>query len=108
MLALRRDERTLNIVVPPTQSVFPAGSGNLFRNEHTKVAVGDVFTVPGLRATILQMGSEGPRAVRFEFDRPLEDPPYMWLAEDRAGFSDAPPPQEGFGKPFNPSAPTEA
>jgi hypothetical protein len=101
-LALRRDPRTLDIVVPPSQGVFPTGSGNLFRNERTRVAAGDVFTLPGLRVTILELGAEGPRAVRFELDRDLEDAPLVWIAEDHRGFPDAPPPQEGFGKPFDP------
>ncbi len=102
-LALRRDERTLDIVVPPTQSIFPTGSGNLYRNTNTKVEVGDVYTVPGLRATILEVGPEGPRAVRIELDHPLDAKPYVWISESRSGgFPDAEPPQEGFGKPFNP------
>ena len=82
--------------------MFPAGSGNLFRNERTRLSVGDVFTVPGLRATVLEMGAEGPRAVRFELDRSLDAPPYLWIAEDRGGFPVASPPQDGFGKPFDP------
>ena len=101
-LALRRDARTLDILVPPNQSVFPAGSGNLFRNEKSRLSVGDVFTVPGLRATILEMGVEGPRAVRFVLDRDLESDPYVWIAEDRGGFPEAAPPLQGFGKPYDP------
>jgi hypothetical protein len=101
-LALRRDARTLDLVVPAGQSVFPTGSGYLFRDEHRRVGVGDRFTVPGLRVTVLEVGAQGPRAVRLAFDRDLESPPFVWITEDHDGYSDAPPPAIGFGKPLDP------
>jgi hypothetical protein len=102
VLAIRRDDRTLDLIVPATQSIFPAASGNLFRSEQSKLSVGEVFTVPGLRATVLDMGDTGPRAVRIELDRPLDDPPYFWISDTTRGFLDATPPAEGFGKPLDP------
>jgi hypothetical protein len=103
VLAIRRDARTLELVVPQGQGAFPKGAGNLYRNEHTRVGVGDVYDVQGMRVTVLEMGAAGPRAVRFEMDRVLESLPLVWVAEDyQHGFPDAPPPQEGFGKPFDP------
>ena len=88
--------------MPPKESIFPAGSGNLFRSEQTKVSVGDVYTVPGMRVTVREMGPEGPRSVRIELDRPLDDPRFLWLSERQFGFYEALPPAEGFGKPFDP------
>jgi len=101
-LALRRGPRTLDIIVPADQSLFPAGPGNLFRNVSDKLAVGDVFNVPGLRATVLELGKDGPRSVRFQFDRDLEDAPLTWMTERFDGFPEAIPPKQGFGMPFDP------
>jgi hypothetical protein len=101
-LALRRGARVLDILVPEGQGVFPTGSGNLFRNERVKVSAGNTYVVPGLRATILEMGAQGPRAVRYEFDRDLEDPSYTWISEGLDGYKDTPPPQIGFGEPLDP------
>jgi hypothetical protein len=102
VLALRRGPRTLDIVVPPDQSVFPSGPGNLFRNEEVKLAVGDVYEVPGLRATVLELGKDGPRSVRYQFDRDLEAAPLVWITERYEGFPEAAPPKIGFGVPFDP------
>jgi hypothetical protein len=67
------------------------------------MAVGDVVTMPGLRATVLELGAEVPRRVRFEFDSDLESEDLAWISEDRRGaFPEALPPAEGFGKPFDP------
>lgn len=101
-LALRRGPRTLDILVPAGQGVFPIGSGNLFRNERLQVNVGDTYAVPGLRATILEMGAQGPRAVRYELERDLEEPPYTWISEGLDGYRETPPPQVGFGEPLDP------
>ncbi len=101
-LALRRGPRTLDIIVPADQSIFPAGQGNLFRSVSEKLAVGDVFDVPGLRVTVLELGKEGPRSVRFQFDRDLEAAPLTWITERFDGFPEAVPPKQGFGMPFDP------
>ena len=101
-LALRKGPRTLEIVVPRDQSVFPTGHGNLFRQEHAQLPVGHVVNVPGLRATVLELGEQGPVRVRFDFDRDLESPPHVWITETFSGFPEATLPQRGFGKPFDP------
>jgi hypothetical protein len=101
-LALRRGPRTLDIVVPADQAVFPSGPGSLFRRDARGIAVGDVFDVPGLRATVLELSKDGPRAVRYQFDRDLEAAPLVWITERYEGFPDAAPPKLGFGVPFDP------
>lgn len=101
-LALRRGPRTLDIVVPADQSLFPAGQGNLFRSAGARLAAGDVFDLPGLRVTVLEVGKEGPRSARFEFDRDLEAAPLAWISERFDGFPPATPPKQGFGTPFDP------
>jgi hypothetical protein len=100
-LVLRRGPTTLDLVVARDQGVFPPGQDNLYRND-LRVAVGDSFDLPGVRATILELGQRGPRSVRFEFDRDLEDLSLTWITDDRRGFQDATPPEEGFGRRFDP------
>lgn len=101
-LARRRGPRTLEIVVPPGQAMFPPGPGNLFRNVELPMAVGDTFDVPGLHVTVLEIGAEGPRAVRYDFDRELEAASLRWITERHDGFPDAPPPKIGFGVTYDP------
>jgi hypothetical protein len=102
VLALRRDERTLELVAPRGQSLFPTGEGNLFRSPAAKLAAGDVFTTPGMRITVVEVGAAGPRIARFEFERALEDAPLTWITETFGGFPEAALPQPGFGKPLDP------
>jgi len=101
-LLLRKDARTLELVSPPDQSIYPAGVGNLFRTPSRPLKTGDVVTVPGMRARILETGPIGPTRVRFVFDRDLDSPDIVWTAEDAHGFRPAAPPKIGFGAPFDP------
>ena len=67
------------------------------------MTVGDVVTMPGLRATVLELGTEVSRRVRFEFDTDLESEDLAWISKDRRGaFPKTLPPAEGFGRPFDP------
>ncbi len=103
VLALRRDRRTLELIAVPNQGIYPAGEGNLFRSDNSaKVAVGDVFQVPGMRVTILDVGPAGPRRARYELDRDLEDTSLLWTSEMFFGFPEAKPPAVGFGASFDP------
>jgi hypothetical protein len=85
------------------KNLTSTGNGNLFRNEHDALRVGDVITVPGMQATVLALGNNGPRHVRYVFDRDLEDyEDVTWIAEGLDGFHDAVPPRPGFGMPLEP------
>ncbi len=95
VLALRRGPRVLDLAA--TESLFEPDSP--FRSARSLLKKGDVVTIPGLRATVLESGPLGPRIVRFETDRDLDD--YTWIAEERTGFNEARPPAPGFGKPFD-------
>jgi hypothetical protein len=102
-LGLRRDTRSLDLVVPRGQSMLSWFSWDLFRNTATTFRVGQVVDTPGLRATILEVGPEGPRRVRFELDRDLDDPTNVWITESSSGdFPEAKPPRPGFGQPYDP------
>ncbi len=101
-LVQRRGPRTLEIVVPPEHALVAPGAGNLLRNSELPMAVGDTFDVPGLHVTVLEIGKEGPRAARYEFDRDLEDPSLLWITEKHGAFPAAPPPKIGFGVTLDP------
>lgn len=101
VLALRRGPRTLELLGTEEHGLYPAGEGNLFLDAHHRVEVGQVFEVPGMTATVLEILPDGrPRSARFEFARDLEDA--QWIHEASSGFPEAPPPEEGFGTPFDP------
>ncbi len=102
-LGLRRDARAMELVVPKGQSMLSWFSWDLFRNTATTFETGQVIETPGLRATILEVGSEGPRRVRFELDRNLDDSSLVWINESAKGsFPEVRPPRPGFGQPYDP------
>jgi hypothetical protein len=102
-LGLRRDARAMDLVVPRGQSMLSWFSWDLFRNTATTFEAGQVINTPGLKATILEVGPEGPRRVRFELDRDLDDPTNVWITESSKGdFPEAKPPRPGFGQPYDP------
>ncbi len=100
-LVIRRGPRTLEITVRPEDRIYSSGPDHLFRQDHSAMRVGDVATMPGVRITILAVGSAGPRVVRYEFDRDLDSPTLTWLAENSDGFVIEKPLAIGLGKPYN-------
>ena len=107
VLMLRRDARTIELVVARGRGLFPDGEGNLFRGEGAPFVAGDVVRLPGMRVTVLEVGDAGPRRARFEFDEPLDAPSRTWVTDRFDGLYDATPPEPGFGKPFDPWPPPE-
>jgi len=101
VLAIRRDSRTLDIIVRPDDRIYSNRADPLLRQAHSPMRVGDVATMPGVRVTILAVGSSGPRIVRYEFDRDLDSPTLTWLAQNGDGFSIEKPLGIGFGKPYD-------
>ncbi len=101
VLALRRDARTIDLVVPFDKCLYPKGVANLFRADSSPIPVGASFRIPDARVTVLEVGPLGPRAARFEFDGDLEDD-RVWLNDAIGGLEDAPLPPKGFGKPYDP------
>jgi len=100
-LVQRRGPRTLDITVRPEDRIYSSGPDHLYRNDHSAMKVGDVTTMPGVRITIMEVGSAGPRIVRYEFDRDLESSTLTWLAEHSDGFVVEQPLPIGLGKPYN-------
>lgn len=79
VLVERLDERTLR--VKPAGGLLTLPSERLFRNtKHHPFRAGDVVDLPESRITVTQVTSDGrPRVVEARFDRPLEDPSYVFL-----------------------------
>ena len=101
VLALRPDAHTLELRGTELDGLYPIGEGNLFLDSQHSVSEGQVFELPGLRATVISVLPDGrPQSARFEFDHDLEDA--HWIQETNLGFPDAPPPEIGFGTPFDP------
>ncbi len=100
-LAIRRDSRTLDIIVRPDGRIYSDRPDPLLRQDRSLMRIGDVATMTGVRITVLAVGSFGPRIVRYEFDRDLDSPTLTWLAQDQDGFSIEKPLAVGFGKPYD-------
>jgi hypothetical protein len=65
----------------------------LFRDQLHRLIAGDVTAVSGMRARVLEAGTEGPVRVAFDFDRPLDDPSLQIMVwEDGRLRRRAPPP----------------
>lgn len=102
VLVLRRDARTFDIISPRDTSVFPAGSGNLFRDQSSPIHAGASFDLGGMRVTVLETGPAGPRSLRCQVDRDIESAELAWLTETAEGFPAATVPRVGYGQPFDP------
>ncbi len=68
----------------------------LYRTRFRPFRAGDVVTMRGMRVTILTMGRVGPRMVRFQFDRTLDDPSMVLCVSTAGGIVRVPPPLLGF------------
>ncbi len=81
----RVDESTLDLSLAGGYLGGPFGA--LFNDSLEPFAVGALFTVPGMTATILTRTPTGePATVRFRFDQPLESPSRRWVQYRDGGF----------------------
>ena len=101
-LALRIDDRTLELVAPAAQGLYPEGAGNLFRDPMHPLLAGDVVRMAGMTVEVLQANAHGPTRARFTFARPLETTPNAWIDERFDGLREAELPAVGFGAPYDP------
>jgi hypothetical protein len=102
VLMLRTGERALELVASP-RPIFQMGPRQVLRDLDGSLQEGDSVELGGMKATVLQLDKEGmARRVRFEFDRPLDDPSLLWLKESKGGFVEQPLPTVGFGEPIGP------
>ncbi len=100
-LVLRKDLRTIELVLRPDRGLYPF-QNNLFRANDAQLSAGSEVILPGMRAKVIAVGAEGPFDVSFEFDRDLDAATFVWLVENFDGFRAADLPKPGFGLPFDP------
>ena len=83
----RVDDRTLR--VDPEGGFMILPSEKLFRNTRAQpFVVGEQIETQGMRITISRVAPDGrPEEVLARFDRPLEDPEYLWLAWKGGGYA---------------------
>jgi hypothetical protein len=94
-VAIRTSPRSIE-VFQENVPLFPIGPTGIVRT--VPFAAGDVVQIPGLRATVLRVDEGGrPMAVRYEFDRDLDESDVAWISESRSGFVDVAPPAVGIG-----------
>jgi len=104
VLLLRTSDRSLELVASP-RPIFPMGPRQVFRDFDHSLHAGDTVDVEGMKATVLQLDKdEMPRRVRFDFDRSLDDPSFLWLKETDDGFEEQPMPRIGYGEPISPES----
>ena len=101
-LALRTNDRTLEVVIPRGEGFYPAGSNDLFRSDDDPIRTGDEVDVPGMHVTVVDAGISGPARMRFVFDRSLDDPSLTWVAQTAATYKSSSPPGVGFGARLDP------
>lgn len=101
MLALRRDERTLELVTPASSALFPFGGLNLFRSPEPRLREGDTFTTHTFALELLAMGEFGPTRARVTFERPLERD-RLWIWRQHNSLREVTPPEIKFGLPSDP------
>jgi len=100
VLALRRDPFTLDLVASRGRALYPTGERNLYRSAEAPLRKGDEIRVPGLRVTILEVGTAGPRSARFVFD---EDPETLvWLSDMFEATKEVELPSVDFSGRFDP------
>jgi hypothetical protein len=103
VLGIRRSPRTLDLVAGKGWSMLSWFSWDLFRDTSRNMEPGQVFGEPGLLATVVDVGSAGPRRVTFELEQTLESPRYVWVTESaRETFPSVTLPAQGFGQPYDP------
>lgn len=90
----RLDERTLRLV--QDQGFLPRMSERMLHSSERPFMVGDEINLTGLRITIEALTEDHrPAQVRFTFDRPLEDPHFLWARWDGLRFVPYRPPRVG-------------
>jgi hypothetical protein len=97
VLILRTGDRSVELVASP-KPIFPMGPRQVFRDFDGSLRAGDVVQMDGMKATVLQLDKDGfARRVRFDFDRSLDDPSFLWLKEADGSFVEEALPKTGYG-----------
>jgi len=71
-------------------------SATLVRDDAQPLRVGETVSVEGMTARVASSAANGhPSSVSFQFDVPLDDPRFLWIAWDGKRFVTMSPPREG-------------
>jgi hypothetical protein len=90
---LREDARTLLVEFAPDAMPDPMISA--FRDDGHSLREGETISVTGMRAEVVRIDAQGaPVAVRYRFERDLEDPSFRWIGW-RKRMTDIRPPAIG-------------
>jgi hypothetical protein len=90
----RTGERTLEIMVLSSDVRYSA-QPSLYRGETAPILQDQMVRMPGLDVRVLLARDGNPAVMRFDFDRPLEDP-QLWFVESSAdGLKRFHPPKIG-------------
>jgi hypothetical protein len=93
----RNDARTLEVEV--AAGFVREETERLFRGDAHRFSVGQRVDLPGLHVEILALTRDArPERVRFQFDRSLDDPRYLWLEWRDDDFVPYQPPAVGAGQ----------
>jgi len=99
-LLLRTGPNAIELV-SGAQPLFPVDADDLVREPDVPLVVDDTVDLPGMRATIVALRDDGaPRRLRFEFDKNLDDPSFLWVVEKGVTFEEQKLPAPGFGDPI--------
>lgn len=90
----RLDAQTLRLV--QGDGFLPGMSERMLRSQDRPFSVGDEVDLQGLRVTVEALTPDGrPAQVRYHFDRPLEDPHFLWARWEGDKFVPYQPPRVG-------------
>lgn len=81
----RIDDHTLSLSA--SEGIFHDPFSQVFRSPSMLFHKGDIASVAGMRAEIMDAGEDGiPRRIQFHFDAPLDDPTTVWVTWVHQGF----------------------
>jgi hypothetical protein len=91
---VREDDRTL--VIRPERGFLEHAIERGWRRSDRPLPVGAVVETTGMTVTVTASTPDGrPAEARFRFDRPLDDPSFLWLRWNRGAFAPWVPPPIG-------------
>jgi hypothetical protein len=99
LLLLRTGPNSIDLVAGSV-ALFPVDPDDLVRKPDIPLAVDDSVQLPGMRATIVALRDGKPRRLRFDFDRNLDDPSFLFVVEKGVTFEEQKLPAPGFGEPI--------
>lgn len=98
LLALRRDERTLDLIVPEDSTLSPTGGFSLFRGPGRPLQQGEEHRAARFTLRVLEVEKQGVTQARLTFDEPISKR-QLWVSRHGERLFETPPPRVGYGLP---------